>query len=117
MTVKHINEIESSPVKDGIGVTRKILISSEEGPNLSMRCFTIQPGGRLVKHTNTVEHEQYVINGSAELGIGDEVHKVQKGDVVFIPAGSPHYYTNIGDEPFQFLCMVPNKEDVLTILK
>lgn len=117
MFVKHTHEIESAPVKDGVGVTRKILISPVEGPNFAMRSFTIQPGGRLVKHKNMVEHEQYIVAGKAELGIGDEVCTVQKGDVVFIPAESPHYYTNLGDEPFEFLCMVPNREDALTILE
>jgi quercetin dioxygenase-like cupin family protein len=117
MSVKHIHEIESTPVKDGVGVTRKVLISKEEGPNMYMRCFTIQPGGRLVRHSNTVEHEQFIVAGKAKLGIGGEVFDVQKGDVVFIPALSPHFYTNTGDDPFEFLCVVPNKEDVLTLLE
>ncbi|MHC1785050.1 MAG: cupin domain-containing protein [Anaerolineaceae bacterium] len=117
MSVKHIHEIESTPVKDGVGVSRKVLISAQEGPNMAMRCFTIQPGGRLVKHCNLVEHEQYIIAGKAELGIGDEVVHVQKGDIVFIPALAPHYYTNTGNEPFEFLCMVPNIEDAMTILE
>jgi len=34
MSVKHIDQIESTPVKDGVGVTRKMLISLEEAPNL-----------------------------------------------------------------------------------
>lgn len=117
MFVKHTHEIESTPVKDGVEVSRKILISPAEGPNFAMRSFTIQTGGRLVKHKNMVEHEQYILAGKAELGIGDAVFTVQKGDVVFIPAEAPHYYTNLGDEPFEFLCMVPNRDDKLTILE
>jgi quercetin dioxygenase-like cupin family protein len=28
----------------------------------------------------------------------------------------PHFYDNIGDEPFEFLCIIPNKEDKITIV-
>ncbi|MCE5207163.1 MAG: cupin domain-containing protein [Chloroflexi bacterium] len=117
MSVKHISDIESTAIKDGTGVTRKMLISAEEAPNFAMRCFTIQPGGRMPNHINQVEHEQFVLNGHGKVKIGDEVFEVQKGDIVFIPAGIPHWYTNIGEEPFEFLCLVPDKPDSTTILE
>jgi quercetin dioxygenase-like cupin family protein len=41
---------------------------------------------------------------------------VQEGDVVFIPEGTIHFYENIGEEPFEFLCIIPNKEDKITIV-
>ena len=42
--------------------------------------------------------------------------KVKKGDVVFIPANMPHWYLTVGDEPFQFLCLVPNQPDTIRIV-
>jgi quercetin dioxygenase-like cupin family protein len=42
---------------------------------------------------------------------------VSAGDVVFIPEGVPHWYQNIGQENFEFLCMVPNKTDVVKIIE
>ena len=62
-------------------------------------------------HTNDVEHEQYVLRGRARVVIGDVVAEVTKDDVVFIPAGVPHSYATVGDEPFEFLCAVPNLPD------
>jgi quercetin dioxygenase-like cupin family protein len=41
---------------------------------------------------------------------------VRTGDVVFIPEGAIHSYENTGDEPFEFLCIIPNKEDRITIV-
>jgi len=35
---------------------------------------------------------------------------------VFIPAGVPHWYKNSGDEPFEFLCLIPNEEDRIEII-
>lgn len=117
MSVKNIHMLETTIVGGAVGVTRKMLISPDEGPNFAMRSFVIQPGGSMPNHTNLVEHEQYVLNGQAEIGIGKEVYRVKKGDVVFIPAEVPHYYKNIGEEPFEFLCIVPNKPDTTTILE
>ncbi len=56
-------------------------------------------------------HEQYVLRGRANIGIGDDTFAVSAGDVVFIPAGVPHWYRAADSGPFEFLCMVPNLPD------
>jgi quercetin dioxygenase-like cupin family protein len=28
----------------------------------------------------------------------------------------PHWYRNIGEENFEFLCIIPNKTDVITLV-
>jgi quercetin dioxygenase-like cupin family protein len=116
MTVKHSNEVEVKNVAAGKDTTIQVLISSQEGPNFALRKFAMQPGGGMPRHTNTVEHEQYVLRGHAKVGIDDQLYEVKAGDVVLIPEGVPHFYENIGEEPFEFLCIIPNKEDKLTIL-
>jgi quercetin dioxygenase-like cupin family protein len=116
MTVKHANEVEAKNVVAGKDTTIQVLISSQEGPNFALRKFSMLPSGGMPRHTNTVEHEQYVLRGHAKIGIGDEIHEVKAGDVVFIPAGEIHFYENIGTESFEFLCIIPNKEDKITIV-
>jgi len=110
-SMKNIKDIPKEKVKAGTNAYRQVLIGSEEGPNFIMRRFTINPGGEIPAHTNRVEHEQYVLCGSAQICIGGNVIKVKKDDVVFIPAGIPHWYKAEGDEPFVFLCIVPNIPD------
>jgi quercetin dioxygenase-like cupin family protein len=100
----------------GKGTTRQVLIGPEEGPNFALRRFIMEPGGGMPRHTNTVEHEQYVLRGRARIGIGEDVVEVRKDDVVFIPAGTPHWYEALGDEPFEFLCVVPNAPDRIEVL-
>jgi quercetin dioxygenase-like cupin family protein len=117
MSVKRIEDIEKTIVEGGVGTTKQVLIPPDEGPNFAMRCFAMEPGGGMPNHTNLVEHEQYVLTGRARIGIGEEIFEVQAGAVVFIPAQIPHWYTNIGDEPFEFLCLVPNQPDVTKILE
>jgi len=117
MSVKSSHQVEETVNPAGKGVTKQVLISSEEGPNFAMRKFKIQSGGSMPNHTNLVEHEQYVVSGRARIGIGQEIFEVQPGDIVFIPAEVPHWYQTIGDQPFEFLCVIPNKPDKTTILE
>ena len=117
MTVKHAADVEMKIVAAGKDTTIQVLISSQEGPNFALRKFSMKPGGGMPRHTNAVEHEQYVLRGHARIGIGEETHEVNAGDVVFIPEGAIHYYENIGDEPFEFLCIVPNKKDEIKIVE
>lgn len=117
MPVKKLKDIPVEQVAAGKDTTRQILWGSQETPNFAMRKFSIAPGGNMPNHTNTVEHEQYVLRGRARIGLGEKVIEVQQHDVIYIPAGLPHWYETIGNEPFEFLCMVPNKEDQIKIVK
>ncbi len=116
MSIKHSSDVEAKNVAAGKDTTIQVLISSQEGPNFALRKFSMQKGGGMPRHTNTVEHEQYVLRGEATITIGDEIHHVKTGDVVFIPEGVIHSYENTGDEPFEFLCIIPNKADRITIV-
>ena len=109
MFVKDLNNINKEKIKAGINTSVQVLISSEEGPHFAMRKFTIEPGGSMPKHTNSVEHEQLVLNGRARIGIGDKTFEVKQNNIIFIPSGTPHWYETVGSEPFEFLFMVPNK--------
>jgi quercetin dioxygenase-like cupin family protein len=116
MSVKHVKDVPAQAVKAGDFTSLQVLISAQEGQNFAMRRFVMEPGGGMPKHTNTVEHEQYVLQGHAIVGIGEEEFDVHTGDVVYIPEGVPHRYQNIGEENFEFLCIIPNKTDVITLL-
>ncbi|HLF75561.1 MAG TPA: cupin domain-containing protein [Anaerolineales bacterium] len=116
MPVKHTNDVEAKNVAAGKDTTIQVLISSQEGPNFALRKFSMQKGGGMPRHTNTVEHEQYVLRGEATMTIDEETYHVKAGDVVFIPGGAIHSYQNTGQEAFEFLCIVPNKEDKITIV-
>jgi len=116
MTVKHAEDVEKKNVAAGRDTTIQVLISAQEGPNFALRKFAMKPGGGMPRHTNTVEHEQYVLRGRARIGIGEETFNVNAGDVVFIPEGVIHFYENTGDEPFEFLCIIPNKPDEIKVV-
>lgn len=116
MTVKHAYEVPAEAVTAGTQTTRQVLIGPTEAPHFAMRRFIMQPGGGMPPHTNTVEHEQYVLAGRATIGIGDRTMEVSPGDVVYIPAGTPHWYKAHDGDAFEFLCVVPNLPDRIDIV-
>jgi quercetin dioxygenase-like cupin family protein len=117
MSVKHIYDLPLEAISAGEKTSKQVLISSEEGAHFAMRRFVIEPGGFMPLHSNSVEHEQFCIGGEADVIIGDERVTVKKNDVVYIPANVPHSYKTISKEPFEFLCLVPNQEDVIQIIE
>lgn len=114
--VKRAADVEVNTISAGTAAENQVLLGPGDGmPHFAMRRFTMGAGGGMPLHTNTVEHEQYVLAGRARITIADAVHEVGPGDVLYIPAGVPHAY-RVVDGPFQFLCMVPNAPDRLEIL-
>ncbi len=109
--VRRAEEVTASAVTAGTATVMRVLLGSDDGmPHFAMRRFTMQAGGGMPLHTNTVEHEQYVLRGRARVTIEGEAHDVAAGSVLFIPAGSVHSYEVI-EAPFEFLCLVPDLPD------
>jgi quercetin dioxygenase-like cupin family protein len=114
--VKPVAEIALNEVSAGTAASNQVLLGEADGmPNFAMRRFVMGAGGGMPLHTNAVEHEQYVLNGSARVRIGDAVHDVKAHDAVYIPAGVAHSY-EVVEAPFEFLCMVPNLPDKIELV-
>ncbi len=115
--VRRADEVSSEPVDAADGLEKGVLVDERDGaPNFALRRFTIAPGAEVPRHTNAVEHEQYVLAGEYVVGIGDEEHVVTAGDSLLIPAGTVHWYRNESDEAGAFLCAVPNGDDEIALV-
>jgi quercetin dioxygenase-like cupin family protein len=108
---RKLNEVAA-----GRGTSMQVLIGSDEAPNYAFRRFVMEPHGGMPKHTNLVEHEQYVLKGSGIIEISDESFEVSEGDSVYIPGKVPHSY-KAGKDGLEFICVVPNKEDKIEIIE
>ncbi len=114
--VKIAADVERKAVAAGTATEVQVLVGPGDGaPNFALRRFIMGSGGGMPRHTNLVEHEQYVLCGRARITVGDEVHEVAAGNTLYIPAGVPHSYTVL-EAPFEFLCVVPNAADRIEIL-
>ncbi|WP_247003730.1 cupin domain-containing protein [Halosolutus gelatinilyticus] len=116
--IRSDTEIEYEAVDAADGLRKGVLIGDEHGaPNFAIRRFVLDSGAEVPKHTNEVEHEQYVLEGAYTVGIEDEEYDVEAGDSLLIPAGAVHWYRNDGDEQGAFLCAVPNGDDAIELLE
>lgn len=115
--VKRAGDVERKTVAAGTATESQVLLGGEDGaPNFAMRRFIMGEGGGMPRHTNSVEHEQFVLRGRARVGIGDRVHEVGPESVLYIPAGTPHHY-EVLQAPFEFICIVPNAPDRIEVLE
>jgi len=116
--IRQAEDIEYESVGAADGMEKGVLVGEEHGaPNLAIRRFTLAPGGTVPKHTNEIEHEQYVLEGEYVVGIDDTEYTVSAGDALHIPAGVVHWYRNDGDEQGAFLCAVPTGDDEIKLVE
>ena len=109
--VKPADAVAPQEVSAGSATKSQVLIGEKDGAlNFAMRRFSMGEGGGMPRHTNTVEHVQYVLKGRAHVGIEEKMYEVEADHVLYIPAGAPHFYQVI-EAPFEFICVVPNAPD------
>lgn len=129
--VRSSEDITAEPVDAAEGLTKAVLVGEAQGaPNVAIREFRLAPGGTVPRHTNEVEHEQYVLQGEYVVGVrgtpaehradgdvvGGEEYTVGPGDAVHIPAGAVHWYRNEGEEEGVFICAVPTGDDAIRVV-
>ena len=114
--VRRAADVEYESVDLAEGLRKGVLLGDDQGtPNFDMRRFVLEPGARVPQHTNEVEHEQFVVEGTYVVGIDEETHTVSAGDSLLIPAGVDHWYRNDTDTRGSFLCVVPKGDDRIEV--
>lgn len=116
--VRRGEDVTYESVDAAAGLQKGVLLGPSDGaPNFTLRRFTLDAGASVPRHTNAVEHEQYVLTGEYTVGLGEEEVRVGPGDALLIPAGTVHWYVNDGSEDAAFLCAVPNGDDTIRLLE
>ncbi len=116
--VRRADDIDYEAVDAAEGLRKGVLLAEDHGaPHFAIRRFELEPGAEVPKHTNDVEHEQYVLAGEYVVGIDDDEVTVGPGDSLLIPAGVVHWYRNEGSERGAFLCAVPIGDDAIQLVK
>lgn len=115
MIVSHLKEVkglkyDNPAVKN---VLKKVLVSPNEGwDGWVMRVFELGEGGYSPKHSHPWPHINYMISGQGILHIDGQDYEVEEGSFSFVPGQKEHQFKNRGEEPFVFICIVPEEGDV-----
>ncbi len=70
------------------------------GKHTQLVVMTIPPEGEIGLETHD-ENDQILsfVSGVARADVAGESHEVTQGDIVIVPAGTEHNFTNIGPNP------------------
>lgn len=121
--IRRPDAVEYEAVDAAEGLSKGVLIGEEHGaPNFAMRRFVLDPGTEVPKHTNEVEHVQYVLDGEYVVGFGGggddgEEFTVSAGDSLLVPEGVVHWYRNEGEAEGAFICVVPHGDDEIELVE
>jgi quercetin dioxygenase-like cupin family protein len=102
-------------VEQAEGLRKKVLVDGEGAKN-ALRRFVLEPNAHVPRHTNRVEHVQYVLQGGYTVEVEGDERVVSEGDAMRVPAGAVHSYEG-GDERGVFLCVVPNEDDEMEVVE
>ena len=89
------------------GAVKRVLVGPADGaPNFVIRYFHIEPGGhsRLERHPH--EHGVIILQGKAKVQLNEEFVTLEPLDAVFVAGNDLHQFTNIGEEPLGFICVI-----------
>jgi quercetin dioxygenase-like cupin family protein len=76
-------------------------------PTMSVRVFTLEPGGYTPQHAHPYEHLNYVIEGKGHLWSEEGLRDISQGDFILVNPDERHQYRNPSDKPLVFVCLVP----------
>jgi len=100
-------EVNSPAAKNA---SMKVLVSPKEGwEGYVMRVVELQPEGYSPKHAHEWPHINYIIEGSGTLLIEDTLHPLSPGGYAYVPGNTLHQFSNVGDVPLKFICIVPEE--------
>ena len=69
------------------------------GKHTQLVIMTIPPGGEIGEEIHEVDQILTFVSGTGEARVGGETRKVNQGDLVVVPAGRTHNFTNEGPNP------------------
>lgn len=88
-------------------------VSPIQANNFAMGFVTLDPnGGQVPWHNQEQEEVYFIIDGTAEMCLGDERQALRAGQAVSIPPGVFHQITNVGDTPMKMIYVYGPAGDV-----
>lgn len=87
------------------GAQFTVLLPREKAERTEVVLEEWPPGAEAPLNSHTeMEQLYYIVEGQAQVVVGDEAGEVTAGDLVFIPRGAQHAVKNTGLEKLVYLC-------------
>ena len=79
-----------------VGVSRQF-VGRSHGVSTSFFLVSAPPGKHVVLHYHDYDETIVVLEGRARCTVGEREYEAGSGDIVVIPAGTVHSFTNVGE--------------------
>ena len=118
MDIRNLNDVPAFTTKDGSEIRELLAHRNSCIRKQSLAEARIAPGLATTPHYHPeCEEIYYVLEGTGEMRIGDDVSLVRRGDAIAIPPGAVHQIRNTGRSTLKILCCcAPGYEHEDTIL-
>jgi mannose-6-phosphate isomerase-like protein (cupin superfamily) len=75
-----------------------------QATNFSTGLVVLEPnGGQVPWHNQQQEEVYFIVEGTAEMCLGEERQELVTGQAAYIPSGVFHQLTNLGDTPLKMI--------------
>jgi len=111
MIIKSRELVPFEDMKGYNNVSKQILIGPKDGSDeIIMRYFSVEPGGNTPYHNHPYPHLVKIENGNGvAIDKDGKEFSLAKGQYVYVKDDEIHGFKNVGNEPFEFICIVPQR--------
>lgn len=111
MKIKRRDDVPPVKVAGCAGVTKQIVLGPGDGSDeVVLRYFSVVENGATPRHSHDFPHLVRVESGrGAAVDAKGANNPVNAGDYVYVAPGEIHHFENRGNEPFEFICIVPGR--------
>jgi quercetin dioxygenase-like cupin family protein len=86
----------------------RIAFVTDPGTNMVVVAERLAAGDAIPLHRHRIDEIVVYLSGAADVRVGNDVHAVCGGDIVMIPAGTPHGMRNTGAAAVEFRAAFPS---------
>ncbi|HZS30717.1 MAG TPA: cupin domain-containing protein [Gaiellaceae bacterium] len=86
----------------------ELAVVFDAAANMAVLGERLAPGDTIPLHRHRTDEAVVYLAGTVEVRLGGEKYEAQPGDVLLIPAGTPHSMRNTGDVVAEFRATFPS---------
>lgn len=102
------------PERPGVTVQR-FISRRDKSNNLELRYFELEPGRMSNHESQNYEHAVLILRGRGAVRLGEQIHPIKFGDVIFVSPNEIRQFFAAADDPLGFMCAVLDKELRVTV--
>lgn len=114
MKIKKRDDVPPVATPGYTAVVKQVILGPDDGSDeIVLRYFSVAKGGATPYHNHDFPH---LVKIEAGQGVAVDADKnetpVAAGDYVYVDSDEIHNFKNTGDDPFEFICLVPMRGEL-----